>query len=185
MNWQQQIKHYIPCNEQEQKDQQILIKAMKTFDDMLSRNNEIIHMTCSGFILNEARDHVLMIHHNIYDAWGWTGGHADGESDFLQVARREVEEETGIKQLRTLSEEIISLDVLTVMGHIKKGEFISPHLHGNVTYVFVADDTQTLTIKEDENSDVAWIPVNGISKVCNEVHMIPIYEKILKKVAQM
>ena len=23
-----------------------------------------------------------MIHHNIYNSWGWTGGHADGDSDF-------------------------------------------------------------------------------------------------------
>ena len=41
-----------------------------------------------------------MIYHNIYNSWAWPGGHADGESDLLGVAMREVMEETGIKNLK-------------------------------------------------------------------------------------
>ena len=35
---------------------------------------------------------VLMIYHNIYKSWAWTGGHADGESDLLGTAIRELKE---------------------------------------------------------------------------------------------
>lgn len=184
MNWQQQITNYQPFNEQERQDQHVFLKCIASFDDVLTRNNEIAHVTCSGFVLNKARTHVLMIHHNIYNAWGWTGGHADGEMDFLQVARREVQEETGVHELRALTEQLISLDMLTVMGHVKKGKFISPHIHLNVTYVFEADETATLLMKEDENSGVAWMAIADIAVVCNEPHMIPVYEKIIARVLE-
>ncbi len=28
----------------------------------------------------------LMVHHNIYNTWAWTGGHADGDKDMLEIA---------------------------------------------------------------------------------------------------
>lgn len=34
-----------------------------------------------------------MVYHNIYNSWSWLGGHADGETDLLAVALREVKEE--------------------------------------------------------------------------------------------
>ena len=185
MNWIKQIEQYTPWNEQEQKDQQSILTCVRTFDDVLTRDNEVAHITCSGFVMNKARDHVLMIHHNIYNAWGWTGGHADGETDFLQVALREVEEETGVMNLQPVTPDIISLDVLTVVGHMKKGVFISPHLHLNVSYLIEAGEDEQLTVKLDENSGVKWIPVNEIANVCNEPHMIPLYEKIISKVHQL
>ena len=43
-----------------------------------------------------------MIYHNIYKSWSWTGGHADGDSDLLNVAIRELKEETGVKNLKLL-----------------------------------------------------------------------------------
>ena len=62
-------------------------------------------MTASGFIVNEARNKTLMVHHNIYNSWSWTGGHADGDSDLLAVALREAREETGIVNVTPLSRE--------------------------------------------------------------------------------
>lgn len=183
--WQQQIYTYEPFNEQEAADQEVIVGALQTFEDVLTRDNKMVHFTCSGFVMNKARTHVLMIHHNIYNAWGWTGGHADGESDFLAVAQREIVEETGVVDVTALSDQIISLDVLPVHGHVKKGVYVTPHLHLNVTYVFEAADDAVLTINEEENSDVAWIATADIATICNEAHMIPIYEKIVQRVKHL
>lgn len=71
--------------------------------NVLTRKNEFSHLTSSSFIVNKERTKVLMIHHNIYDSWAWTGGHADGEVDLLSVALRETQEETGIKSATPLS----------------------------------------------------------------------------------
>lgn len=79
MHWLESIKKYSVCNEQEKKDKELTIKYSKMFDDILTRDNEIIHITSSAFVVNKTKDKVLMVHHNIYNSWSWTGGHADGD----------------------------------------------------------------------------------------------------------
>ena len=179
--WKQQFYNYVPYNEQEQADLRVIHRSIETFDDILTRDNEIVHFTVSGFVVNETRDKVLMIHHNIYNSWGWTGGHADGETDLLQVAIREVLEETGVTA-KAICESIFSIDVLQVLAHIKKGRYITPHIHLNVTYLLEASEQQTLTIAEDENSGVEWIAFDEVASRCNEAHMLPVYEKLMAKV---
>ena len=76
---------------------------MDTFDNLLVRDNEFAHFTASNWIVNKERTKVLMIYHNIYKTWAWTGGHSDGEEDLLKVALKEAEEETGIKNFKVLS----------------------------------------------------------------------------------
>lgn len=181
MDWKQQLLNYSPYNEQEAADQQVIRTCLDTFEDVLMRNNAIAHMTCSGFVVNPDRSKVLMVHHNIYHSWSWTGGHADGETDFLAVALREVEEETGVKGT-PVTTDIFSLDVLTVVGHMKKGRFITPHLHLNVAYLIEADETQSLQVAEAENSGVAWLPIRELNEYSKEEHMKPIYNKIIEKI---
>ncbi len=180
MDWKQQLMSYSPYNEQEAADQRVILTCLNTFEDVLTRNNAIAHITCSGFVVNKGRSKALMVHHNIYHSWSWTGGHADGETDFLAVALREVEEETGVKGI-PVTTDIFSLDVLTVVGHVKNGKFITPHLHLNVAYLIEADEKQALYIAEAENSDVAWIPIDQLNDYSNEEHMKPIYNKMVEK----
>lgn len=185
MEWLQQLQQYIPTTEQEQADKEIFLQCANTYSDILTRENKIAHLTCSGFIMNAARDHVLFIHHNIYNAWGWTGGHADGETDFLQVALREATEETGVTAIQPITENIISIENIPVVGHMKKGKYVPAHLHLNVTFALQAPEDAALTIAPEENSAVAWIPVDQIASICNEEYMIPIYEKIIHKIQQL
>lgn len=174
------IKNYIPKSELETQDKKVMLAYIKRYrDNVLSRTNEIAHVCVSGFILNERLDKVLMIYHHLYDSWGWTGGHADGDSDLLAVAIKEAREETGVQNIRPLSILPQSLAILPVWSHYKKGQPISAHLHLNVTYLLIADEADPLTIKEDENSAVGWIPVDEIDKYCTEPSMIPIYEKLI------
>lgn len=182
MKWIDSIKNYIPGNEQEKKDKEVILNCIDKFDDVLTRNNEIAHITSSGFVVNKTRDKVLMVHHNIYNSWAWTGGHADGEDDLLGVAVREVKEETGVQNITPVSNDIFSLDILTVLGHVKKGKYISPHLHLSVAYLLEADDMEVLVVKEDENSGVKWVPIDEVNEYSNEPHMRKVYEKLINKV---
>jgi len=182
MNLIDSIKKYNPYNEQEENDKEIIIRCFDIFDDILTRNNNIMHITSSAFIVNKNRTKVLMIHHNIYNSWCWTGGHADGEENLLLVAINEAKEETGVKNISPVSDDILSLDILPVFGHIKKGKYISSHLHLSVAYLVEADDMEPLIFKPDENSDVKWIPIDKIDEYSNEPHMIKIYDKILSKI---
>jgi len=96
MRFIEDIKNYKPYNEQEEKDKKLVEYYIDNFKDILTRENELAHLTSSAFILNKDKSKVLMIYHNIYDSWAWTGGHADGEEDLLVVALKEAKEETGI-----------------------------------------------------------------------------------------
>lgn len=181
MNWIEAIKNYVPCCRQEESDKEAIFKFLDKFDDVLTRDNKLAHMTSSAFVVNKKRNKVLMVHHNIYNTWSWTGGHADGEENLLKTSLKELNEETGIKNFRVLNENMVSLDILPVFGHIKNGEFISPHLHFNAAYLVEADENEQLTSKPDENSGAMWIDVDEIFIRSNEEHMKKVYCKILSK----
>lgn len=179
MNIRKQIENYIPTNEQEENDKKIILTRILTMeDDVLTRENEIAHFTCSSWITNKEHDKVLMIYHNIYDSWAWTGGHADGDSDFLHVALKEANEETSLTKIKPLYDEIASIEILTVDSHIKRGKFVSSHLHVNITFLLEADEHETLHIKEDENSNVDWFTLEEAVKITNEKKMKSIYKKL-------
>lgn len=181
-NWINEVEKYAPYNEQEEKDKELILKCIENYDNLLYRENPIAHVTSSGYIVNKDRTKVLMIHHNIYNTWAWTGGHADGDSNLIHVAVKEAIEETGIKHFKVVSNEILSLDVLTVNGHIKRGNYVSSHLHLSVAYLLQASEDEKLIVKEDENSGVMWIPINEIHKYSNESHMIVLYNKFNDKI---
>jgi len=179
------ITSYAPYNEQEKKDKEVIIYCTKVFEDVLTRKNEVAHITSSAFVVNKAKDKVLMIHHNIYNSWSWIGGHADGAEDLLAVAMKELKEETGVKNIHPVSSNIFSLDVLTVLGHTKGGNYVSPHLHLSITYLIEADENDLLLVKEDENSGVKWIPLDEINVYSTEPHMHKVYGKLISKIKKM
>ena len=182
MNFKEQIEKYIPYNEQEQKDKETMLKYINTFDDVLTRNNEFGHFTASSWAINKEKTKVLMIYHNIYKSWAWTGGHADGESDLLGTAIRELKEESGVENVKVLNKDIFSLEIICVNGHLKKGKYVSSHVHLNLTYLLEVDEKETLKIKEDENSGVKWINIEDIEKVVTEKWMIErVYKKLNEK----
>lgn len=184
MNLRHQILDYIPKDEQEKEDKEMMIFYMDTFNDVLTRNNKVCHFTSSAFVINQEKTKVLMEYHNIYKSWTWEGGHADGESDLLSVAVREVEEETGVKVLDYENSKIESLDILPTLGHFKHGKWVSAHLHLNVAYIFYADDTKTIRTRLVENSDVGWKNIDDIFCLSSERYMIPVYKKLIKIVKQ-
>ena len=168
MELREKIEKYVPYNEQEEKDKNTILKYMDAFEDTLTRNNEFGHFTASAWVVNKERTKVLMIYHNIYKSWAWTGGHADGESDLLSVAVREVKEETGVENVKVLDDDIFSLEIVCVNGHIKRGKYVSSHVHLNVTFLLEVDENETLRIKEDENSGVKWVPIDEIEVASTE-----------------
>lgn len=180
-NLEEKIIKYYQCNEQEKADKDMLLELLKKEKNLFSRDNKLCHFTASAWIVNEERTKVLMIYHNIYDSWSWTGGHADGETDLLKVAIQEAKEETGLKNIKILSENIFSIEILTVDGHIKNGKYVSSHLHLNITYLLEAKESDSLSIKEDENSGVRWIELEESEKISKEENMKVIYKKLNKK----
>lgn len=184
-NLRKQIEEYITFNEQEEKDKEMMLKYIDTFEDVLTRKNKMCHFTASNWIINKDKTKVLMIYHNIYNSWAWSGGHCDGNSDLQQVALKEAKEETGLKNLKLVSNGIFGMQILTVDSHIKRGEFIPSHLHLDCCFLLEADENEKVKIKEDENSGVKWVDMKEAIKITNEEKMKPIYKKLNEKVWKM
>lgn len=181
MDFKRQIENYIPYNEQEESDKELLLDYINTFNDVLTRNNKMCHFTASSWIINKDKTKVLMVYHNIYKSWSWTGGHADGDNDLLFVAQKEAKEETGLSNLKLLSDGIFGIQILPVDSHIKRGKFISSHLHLDCCFLFEANEEDNLKIKEDENSGVKWVNIDEVIELTNEERMKPIYAKLNTK----
>ena len=178
----EQIKAYRPWNEQERQDQAVILAFLDKNPDAFCRTNLLAHMTASAWVVNPARSKTLMVYHRIYDSWSWTGGHADGEEDLLAVALREVREETGVQSLRPVTEEIYSLEVLTVDGHEKHGKYVPSHLHLNLTYLLEAEEDQPLRVCEAENTGVAWFSLADALAASTEPWFVErIYKKLNEK----
>lgn len=173
---------YEPSCEQERRDHEEMLRLLRQYPgNIFTRENESAHFTASAWIVNSARDKALMAYHNIYNSWSWTGGHADGETDLLAVALKEVREETGLTNIRAVTEEIYSLEILQVSEHQKRGKTVPAHRHLNLTYLIEADEHEALRIKEDENSGLAWFSQEEAVERSTEPEMQVIYRKLIRK----
>ena len=151
-----QIELYQPFNEQEEADKALILQWIRENGNAFLRENTVAHMTASAWVVNKDRSKVLMVYHNIYDSWSWLGGHADGETDLLAVALREVKEE--------------------------EGKYVSSHLHLNVTYLLEADCEEAVSIKADENSGVAWFsPQEALERSTEPWFVEHVYTKVIEK----
>jgi len=186
MNYISQISEFQAVTDGEKSDKQIILDYINLIGgDILYRKSRLAHITSSGFILNPSMTKTLMVHHNIYQTWAWTGGHADGDPDLLEIAIKEAKEETGIETIIPLTPQMLSLDILTVQGHYKKGQYVSTHLHLSAAYVLIADEHDPLSIRPDENSDVAWINIEEMDAKSGEKEIIPVYHKLVERALQM
>ena len=167
----EQIKHFDEVIEQK---------------DVLTRKNTIGHFTVSCWVLNQSHDKVLMCYHKIYNSWTWLGCHADFDTEMISEPIRQVKEQAGISNVLPVSEDIFSLESLTVDGHWKNGKYVSSHLHFNVTYLLEADSEEAVSIKADENSGVAWFaPEEALAKSTEPWFVEHIYTKLIEKAKQL
>ncbi|WP_313133795.1 NUDIX hydrolase [Anaerocolumna sp.] len=174
------IETYTPANAQEEQDKKVILNYIKHFENnVLLRDNEIAHITSSGFIMNKNLDKALLVHHNIRKVWSWTGGHADGDEDLLHVSLKEAKEETGIIDIHPLTDNIASIDILPVFGHIKNSKYVNAHLHLSIAYILIADEKSEVRICTEENSGVEWFPINKFTQKYFDEGDVYLYNKLI------
>ncbi len=119
------------------------------------RSNTHGHVTAGGFVV-DGKGHVLLNHHKKSGLWLHIGGHCDGDSDVYRVALREVLEETGLHFDAEDSPSIYNVAVFHVPANAKYGE--PPHMHYDVNYLFVTQDTNIVI--SDESLDLQWVTID-------------------------
>ena len=97
---------------------------------------------------------------------------------------REVREESGLSDVRPVTDALYSVEILTVDGHEKRGKYVSSHLHLNVTYLLEADPAAPVRCKPDENSRVGWFALeDAIAASTESWFRERIYSKLNAKLA--
>ena len=176
------VQNYIPYNEQEEKDKALILQQLSA-ENILTRKNHLAHLTVSAWIVSPDYQKVLMAYHNIYQSYAWLGGHLDGNADIVSVIKKEIQEESGLSEFQLIENQLFSLEVLTVDGHVKNGEYVSSHLHLNLTFLCIANPNLPIHIRPSENSQITWLEVDKINQSVSEVwFMKHIYQKLIDKV---
>jgi len=178
MNPTEAIRAFQPGCEQEKADRAVMLRVLESDPTCFSRENPLYHFTASSWIVDPSRTRVLMLWHNIYQSWSWSGGHADGEKDLFRVALREAKEETGLSRVVPVSERVYSLETLPVPSHVRRGAYVPAHLHLNLTWLLCADPADPLSVKPDENSALRWMPPEDAVSLAREELMKPVYQKL-------
>jgi 8-oxo-dGTP pyrophosphatase MutT (NUDIX family) len=140
--------------------------------DCFKRELLIGHVTASAFIVDLEAEKVLLLHHKKLDRWLQPGGHCDGETDTLEITKKEVSEETGIV-FSGFNREIFDLDIHTIPE--RKG--IPEHLHYDVRYLFEVDSQIPFEANEESN-DLKWIDFSDLKNYTSEVSILRMLEKI-------
>lgn len=131
------------------------------------------HITGSAWIVNKDRSKVLLVHHAKLNRWLQPGGHADGEENVLNVALREAEEETGVKNFTVLQNSIFDLDIHTIPARKDFPE----HQHYDIRYLMEADENAPIIVSE-ESHDVKWIALKELETYNDEPSIVRLKEKL-------
>jgi len=135
-------------------------RELLLFEDCFYRTRKTGHITASAWVLNIELDKVLLLHHKKLNRWLQPGGHADGDEVLLQVAKKELEEETGIITTETLNSrhaDFFDLDIHTIPARNDEPE----HEHFDVRFAFVALSLQELQ-GNNESKDLRWVDLDKI-----------------------
>lgn len=140
------------------------------------------HVTGSAWIVAPEGDAVLLTHHRKLDLWLQLGGHADGDPDVLEVARREGLEESGLARLEVLDTVpgggLVPFDIDIHEIPARRSE--AAHLHFDARFAFRAP-TRSVTAS-DESHALAWAPLESIERFTRDASVLRMAAKWRRRV---
>ena len=157
------LNHYIPFDSNEKRMVKSLVQFVSIHPDCFHNSLETGHITGSAWITDKRRKKVLLTHHRKLTKWIQLGGHADGESNILEVALREAKEESGLNSINIVSPEIFDVDIHT----IPKNQNHSEHLHFDIRFLFEADSEEPFVVC-NESIDLAWVELDKVHELNSE-----------------
>ena len=172
------LRQYQEAHQEEQSTTKQFLHFVMSHQDCFERTLQIGHVTGSAWLVNAAGTHVLLTHHRKLGKWLQLGGHADGESDLWRVALREVWEESVLKTVSPVFENIFDLDI----HHIPRHGCEAEHLHYDVRFAMQATDS-TQYVVSAESHDLSWVVIKNLQAFTREESMLRMARKWLTHVS--
>lgn len=136
------------------------------------------HCTGSAFISCPRGEKVLLLFHPFLKRWLQPGGHADGNIDLQEVARREAEEETGLSELTAYHLGGVARTPFDLDIHAIPARGAEPaHFHYDLRYLFLADPAARLT-PETSELQLAWLDLAEVEKLTDEESVLRMVQKL-------
>lgn len=155
---------------------------VSTTEDCCERSHLSGHCTGSAFVTDPTGQRVLLLYHPFLKRWLQPGGHADGDPDLLEVARREAHEETGLAldSLHAVSLDgknriPFDLDIHPIPARASKSE--PEHFHFDLRYLLTTDPTLALQ-SESEEMKLAWIELDNVGDYTDEESVLRMVRKL-------
>lgn len=120
------------------------------------RTNLNGHITASAFLIGPDKVSVLLTHHKQINRWLQLGGHADGDSDIIRVAKKEAIEESGIQSVYMEKKQVFDIDI----HMIEEYKSVPKHYHYDVKFLLNSDSFE-YKISEESN-DLKWVKIIDI-----------------------
>ncbi|MFQ5579333.1 MAG: NUDIX hydrolase [Nitrospiria bacterium] len=149
-----------------------LIDFVLSAPECFERSYKEGHVTGSAWVVNNEGTHVLLTHHKKLNRWLQLGGHADGDPDILRVALREVDEESGLKQVEAIGGEIFDIDI----HQIPKRREEPGHYHYDIRYAIQARGSDAYVVS-DESHDLSWIEIKNLEQKTSDESMLRMASK--------
>ena len=122
---------------------------------------------------------------NPANSWQMPQGGVDGKEDFLQAAKRELEEETSIRSVTVIKElsEWLTYDLpKNLLGKLWKGKYRGQKQKWFIMKFLGKNDEINIRTEEPEFSDWKWIKPSDLPAVAVDFK-VNIYKKIAKELA--
>ncbi|PWJ58209.1 8-oxo-dGTP pyrophosphatase MutT (NUDIX family) [Dyadobacter jejuensis] len=152
------LNNYSPLDPTEDAMYRQTVEFVTSHSNCFERSLSEGHVTASAWVIDPTYGQALMMHHRKLGRWFQPGGHCDGDSDVIGVARKEAEEETGLLNPTLAFPQILDVDVHTIPGNAKDPE----HLHYDIRFLFTADPATPLTVNEESRA-LKWIPLDEVA----------------------
>lgn len=149
-----------------------MVEFAKEHEDCLERSLLKGHFTSSAWLLNKDGSKALLMHHAKLNLWVQPGGHCDGDGDFLGVAIKEAQEESGIKGISPVKEDIFDIDILLVPEYKQ----IPAHFHYDVRFLLQvrSDEDAVLNI---ESKELRWVGKDRAELPTDEPSVVRMFNK--------
>lgn len=145
------LQHYHPTDPGEQLSKQRMLQFLETHHDCFERACVSGHFTASSWLLNKDGSQALLLLHGKLNIWLQAGGHCDGDPNMLRVAIKEAQEESGIIDIKPVSESIFDIDVHLIPPHGPDPE----HYHYDVRFLLQVQSDEPL-ICSPESQALQW-----------------------------
>lgn len=146
---------YQPTAYEELGYKQHMLEFINTCENCFDRSCMPGHFTGSSLLLNKAGTQCLLMHHTKLNKWLQLGGHCDGDSNILNVAIKEAQEESGINNISPISEEIFDID-MHMIPQVKQD---APHYHFDVRFLLQVTSDEVI-VQNSESLELRWFDLN-------------------------